>query len=74
MTVSATHLSAYASVAAPSSGTMTPGDPMNSSRREWIAKGMPWFGPAKPQLGCDPVQQLRSLTNPNELTERTGGI
>ena len=34
-----------------------------SLRREWIAKGMPWFGPAKPPLGWNLAQQLRSLTN-----------
>jgi len=36
-------------------------------RSEWIAKGMPWFGPAKPQPGWDPVQQLRSIEGQPDL-------
>ena len=38
-----------------------------SLRREWIAKGTPWSGPAKPKPGWDPEQQLRSVENQPDL-------
>jgi hypothetical protein len=28
---------------------------------------MPWFGPANPPLGWDPVQQLRSVDGQSDL-------